>query len=68
MTLALLWVVILRTGFKLQADLRQPQERWVVCAVMAGLIGLLVNSLNVDIMNFRFLWVGLGLLRGHLRA
>ncbi len=67
-TLAFFWVVILQTGLKLQADLGPSQERWVVRAVMAGMIGLLVNGLNVDIMNFRFLWVGLGLLRGQLRA
>ncbi|MBI3321175.1 MAG: hypothetical protein HYZ91_02780 [Candidatus Omnitrophica bacterium] len=33
-------------------------------ALLAGLLGLLVNSVNTDIMNFRFLWVGMGLLRG----
>jgi hypothetical protein len=35
-------------------------------ALLAGLCGLLANSLNVDMMNFRFLWMGLGLLRGQL--
>jgi hypothetical protein len=35
----------------------------VALAVAAGCLGLLVNSINVDIMNFRFLWVGAGLLR-----
>ena len=29
----------------------------------AGLIGILVNSLNVDAMHFRFVWIALGALR-----
>ena len=33
-------------------------------AAFAGLSGLLVNSLNVDIMNFRFFWAAAGLVRG----
>lgn len=36
----------------------------IALAVFAGLFGLLVNSLNVDIMNFRFFWAAAGLLRG----
>lgn len=34
------------------------------CAAAAALAGLLVSSLNADIMNFRFLWAVVGLLRG----
>ena len=37
---------------------------WVVTAVAAGLAGTLINSVNADVMNFRFVWVGLGLVRG----
>lgn len=37
--------------------------RWFVVASQAAIIGLVVNSLNTDIMNFRFLWVGLAALR-----
>ena len=33
-------------------------------AAAAALAGLVVSSLNADIMNFRFLWVLAGLLRG----
>lgn len=33
-------------------------------AAAAGLAGLVVSSLNADIMNFRFVWVLAGLLRG----
>lgn len=36
---------------------------WFVFASQAAIIGLAVNSLNADIMNFRFLWVGLAALR-----
>ena len=35
----------------------------VALAIAAGGLGLLVNSINVDIMNFRFLWVGIGFFR-----
>ena len=37
---------------------------WVVTAVAAGLAGTLINSVNADVMNFRFVWVALGLVRG----
>lgn len=33
-------------------------------AAAAGFAGLIVSSLNADIMNFRFLWVIAGLMRG----
>jgi O-antigen ligase len=45
---------------------RGTGERRITLALLAGMVGLLVNSINTDIMNFRFLWVGLGLLRGEL--
>ncbi len=63
-TLLLLWWGIGRSGWLL---LRRPQaSAWMASAILAGCLGLLVNSVNADIMNFRFLWVGLGLLRGQL--
>lgn len=37
-------------------------ENWRIRASYAGLIGVLVNSLYVDVMHFRFLWVGIALL------
>ena len=37
--------------------------RWFVVASQAAIIGLAVNGLNADVMNFRFLWVGLAVLR-----
>ena len=43
----------------------RPSAGWITRAFAAGCVGLLVNSLNVDILNFRFLWMALGLLRGH---
>jgi hypothetical protein len=33
-------------------------------AAAAALAGILVNSINADVMNFRFLWVLMGLVRG----
>ena len=38
----------------------------IALGAFAGLSGLLVNSLNVDIMNFRFFWAAAGLVRGLL--
>lgn len=40
-----------------------PGDR-IARALLAGCIGILVNSPNVDVMNFRFLWLALGLSRG----
>jgi hypothetical protein len=37
-------------------------------AAAAAVAGLIVSSLNADIMNFRFLWVVAGLLRGLYEA
>ena len=37
---------------------------WVTTAVAAGLAATLINGVNADVMNFRFLWVALGLVRG----
>jgi hypothetical protein len=33
----------------------------VAWALFAGVAGLLVNSINVDVMHFRFLWFAIGL-------
>jgi hypothetical protein len=45
---------------------RAAHAEWSDRAILAGLLGVLVVSLHVDVMNFRFLWVGLGLLRGRV--
>lgn len=63
-TLVLLWAGVLVAAAGAGATRNGRPDQWAAVAVMAGLLGLLVNSLNVDIMNFRFAWVGLGLLRG----
>ena len=62
LTLLLLWLGCAWYGGVLLA--RAVRTDWVDRAILAGLLGLLVISLNVDVMNFRFLWVGMGLLRG----
>ena len=74
-TLIALWVVIGMTVDRLLAlhrtdgaptarTVRYGVSDWIVIAAAAGIIGTLVNSLNADVMNFRFLWVALGLVRG----
>jgi hypothetical protein len=60
-TLIALWVAIAVTGDRLLAA--QPAS-WIAAAAVAGLIGTLINTMNADVMNFRFLWVVLGLVRG----
>ena len=43
-----------------------PDHRhaWMATAAAAALLGTLVNTMNADVMNFRFAWVVLGLVRG----
>lgn len=58
-TLALLWAGILVIGAR---AMREPGA-WPARAAVAGVAGLLVAGINIDIMNFRFFWAALGLLR-----
>ena len=60
-TLLALWIAIAVAVNRLRARRR---DDWIVIAAAAGIIGTLVNSMNADVMNFRFLWVALGLMRG----
>jgi hypothetical protein len=61
-TLVGFWWAAGATGFQLLGSARRHE--WLARAALAAFIGLLVNGINVDIMNFRFFWAGLGLLRG----
>jgi len=63
-TLLLLWAGVARCGCVLLRG--DSASAWASRAILAGLFGVLVNSLNADVMNFRFVWVGVGLLRGQL--
>lgn len=54
------WVMGLRPAWRVLFDPAQPQA-WRVRAPMAGLCGLLINGVHVDIMHFRFLWLGVAL-------
>jgi hypothetical protein len=66
LSLAALWLGFLaRTA---PSACRADPSGWAARTLLAGCIGLLVNSLNADVMHFRFLWVALGLLRGLPRA
>ncbi|HJU41917.1 MAG TPA: O-antigen ligase family protein [Vicinamibacterales bacterium] len=60
-TLIALWITIALTLDRLATVQR---DNWIAIAVTAGIVGTLVNSMNADIMNFRFLWVALGMVRG----
>ena len=61
-TLVALWI-----GFLLTASVlaQAPGERgWIARAALAAIAGLLITSINVDVMNFRFLWAAFGIIRG----
>jgi hypothetical protein len=59
LTLVMLWIAWARLAID-----GARGRRGVGFAAAAALAGLMVSSLNADIMNFRFLWVLAGLLRG----
>lgn len=61
LTLIVLWITIAVTVDRLLAE---DRDHWIVIAVTAGIVGTLINTMNADVMNFRFLWVALGLVRG----
>lgn len=63
LTLVALWVGVLSLGLRLVRAADGPAT-WPARAALAGAVGLLVNSINADVMNFRFLWVGVAMLRG----
>lgn len=65
LTLVVLWIAIARSLSRLIAE--SGGEDWMTLAAAAAIAGTLVNTTNVDVMNFRFLWVVLGLIRGRLR-
>ena len=59
LTLVMLWIAWARLAIA-----GSRGRSGVGYAAAAALAGLLISSLNADIMNFRFLWVVAGLLRG----
>jgi O-antigen ligase len=63
-TLIVLWIAIGRAVVEWWAIASPPE--WMALAATAALAGTLVNTMNADVMNFRFLWVVLGLMRGRL--
>jgi hypothetical protein len=62
LTLVVLWTTV----FVIARPLVQwgGHDPWLARAALAGFAGLLLVGVNVDIMNFRFLWAGIGVLRG----
>lgn len=59
-----LWAGALATALDLWRREKSLERRWMARAVLAALAGLFINGLYTDVMNFRFLWVVLALLRG----
>ena len=57
-----LWLALLSMYARAHGRLHRSPDGWRVLAPFAGLVGLAVNSPHVDIMHFRFLWVGAALL------
>jgi hypothetical protein len=60
-SLMALWITI---GVTLDRLVARDRNHWIAAAATAGIVGTLMNSMNADIMNFRFLWAALGLVRG----
>jgi len=61
-TLVMFWIAI---GMETRRLVAQPhQHAWMATAAAAALLGTLVITINADVMNFRFAWVVLGLVRG----
>ena len=61
-TLLVLWIALAQAAVRIWAA--RSQLEWVAVAAVAALAGTLVNTMNADVMNFRFLWVVLGVVRG----
>jgi O-antigen ligase len=61
-TLIFFWIVIARDTRRLLGQ--HHRHAWMATAAAAALLGTLVNTMNADAMNFRFVWVVLGLVRG----
>lgn len=61
-TLIVLWLAIARETAALWT--MRTQHEWIAVAAVAAVAGTLVNTMNADVMNFRFLWVVLGMVRG----
>lgn len=63
-----LWAWLFVAGWRLLHSVKGTSTEWIARASLAGLVGLFVNGLYTDIMHFRFLWVGIALLRGLERS
>ncbi len=61
-TLIIFWIVIGMETRRLVAQ--HHQHAWMATAATAALLGTLINTMNADVMNFRFAWVVVGLVRG----
>jgi O-antigen ligase len=60
-TLVLLWIAIVREVAHMWW--MRPQYEWLAVAAVAAVAGTFVNTMNADVMNFRYLWVVLGVVR-----
>lgn len=60
LALAGLWVGI----FRCAARAAGSPDGATTTAFADGLLGVLINSINVDVMNFRFVWLAFGVLSG----
>ena len=65
LTLVLLWIA---WAMMARDVVRGGVEPAIGYAAMAALAGLFIAGINADIMNFRFLWVAAGLLRGAIQT
>ncbi len=59
-----LWAWLFLDGWRLLRSSQGTESEWIARGCFAGLVGLFVNGLYTDVMNFRFLWVSMAVLRG----
>lgn len=59
-----LWAGAFMTARRLMRAGAPEMHVWMASAALAALVGLFLNGLYTDLMNFRFLWVILAFLRG----
>lgn len=56
-------IILIGVALKTPRSPSPSVDAWIVPAIHAAFIGLAINSVNADIMHFRFLWIGLAMVR-----
>lgn len=60
-------VLVIVVVWRCAVAARRGSDGEIAWAALAGAAGVLVNSVNVDIMHFRFVWMAMGIVRACAR-